>query len=231
LPPSVPQSLCYRKSAKRNFTRPPLLAHTKNYSGSNFRNRLSDYDVMALPTTEEFEFQELENSGDFRVLRLHPAKSRSEPIIFDLEHLSLSEPPKFDAISYTWDGQAFEHEAYSSGKRFLITRNCRDILVNMRLPNHSCMLWIDQICIDQSSEKDRSNNICQMACIYEQATSVVIWTGQCDGRITSLISRMEESLIKATRDHGFDPRLVEFTTQHGDGMTLIPLTLIWNFLT
>ncbi|KAH9204715.1 heterokaryon incompatibility, partial [Leptodontidium sp. 2 PMI_412] len=84
------------------------------------------------------------------------------------------------AVSYTWDAQPFDCEAVCDGQRFMITKNCSDILSQLRHPTSPVSIWIDQICINQKDDEDKSRNVRQMPRIFNGARAVIIWTGQCD---------------------------------------------------
>ncbi|KAF1948809.1 HET-domain-containing protein [Byssothecium circinans] len=45
---------------------------------------------------------------------------------------------------------------------------------------HPKYLWIDQLCIDQSSEKEKSRQVKRMAEIIEKAQYVIVWLGHDD---------------------------------------------------
>lgn len=116
---------------------------------------------------EKFRFEPLAGAFDFRVLKLHPASSQSDPIHFTVEKSILRAAPEYHSISYTWDGQVPEQEAYANRDSFPITKNCRDILLRLRPRNSTFILWIDQICIDHSSDEDRSYNVKRMGYIQK----------------------------------------------------------------
>ncbi|KAH7076578.1 heterokaryon incompatibility protein-domain-containing protein, partial [Paraphoma chrysanthemicola] len=114
----------------------------------------------------------------FRLLRLHPVTRYADPLSFDLENASLNRPPRYDAISYTWDDQSPEIEAYCEGLKFFVTKNCARILSVLRRQEEDTLVWIDQICINQASNEDRDKNVAQMGVIYSRSRNVFIWTGE-----------------------------------------------------
>jgi hypothetical protein len=132
-----------------------------------------------------------------RQIRLFSARLISENSIaihsldvFDLDNEN-HDRPDYLAISYTWanptkrvqipmicrDGSAVPIE---------ITESCvmavNDILQSNRAAgelelNKDIDCWIDQICIDQSNEAEKADQIMLMRDIYERAKAVTAWLG------------------------------------------------------
>ena len=55
-------------------------------------------------------------------------------------------------------------------------------------------LWVDQICIDQSSNKERNHQVAMMGDIYRRATETYMWLGPdpYDGAAFEAISRVNK---------------------------------------
>jgi hypothetical protein len=137
----------------------------------------------SLPTTPEpYKHSPLEGDGWIRCILLHCAASTSDIIAFKLFHIELKELGAYAAISYTWDNQPYDRMALCNGKPFYITKNCHDILFRLRGVKEDSyhLLWIDQICIDQQSDIDRTLNVLQMGLIYQNALFVITWLGHID---------------------------------------------------
>lgn len=52
-----------------------------------------------------YEYQEL-GRNETRVLKLVPAKEYNDKVICSLIHISLDDPPEFEALSYVWKNSA-----------------------------------------------------------------------------------------------------------------------------
>ena len=145
---------------------------------------------------EAYQHQRLDGRHQFRVLELQAAASRDDPLEFRLHRVAFDKHPNYAAISYTWDAQGFDQVASCDGRSFPISVNCDKILRELRPPfeYYSVYIWIDQICIDQSSQSDKVLNVSEMGAIYQQATSVLVWTGDFEkSTVEQLISVAEES--------------------------------------
>jgi len=82
----------------------------------------------------------------------------------------------YRAISYTWENQPSDRLIICSGKKLAVTENCDTVL--RQLATHAMFpVWIDAICIDQSSMAEKSMQVPLMAEIYAKAYIVYVWLG------------------------------------------------------
>ena len=100
-----------------------------------------------------------------------------------------AEAPPYAAVSHLWDKKKKKHDTKTSSQ---ITLNGYDFPVSHSLRNflavfdHSqwkedrpscCWLWIDAICIDQSSLVEKNGQVPVMGQIFQQAVCVFAWLG------------------------------------------------------
>ncbi|KAF4497616.1 hypothetical protein FAGAP_6192 [Fusarium agapanthi] len=92
--------------------------------------------------------------------------------------------PPYSALSYTWadeDGNTSLSNLIflDEGQQVLrITRNCDRALRSLRHKTKSKLLWVDSICINQSSPSERSHQVGLMKKIYSKATTVHSYVGE-----------------------------------------------------
>jgi Heterokaryon incompatibility protein (HET) len=84
---------------------------------------------------------------------------------------------EYDAISYVWGNGQPDSEILINGSSFKVSRNVHSALQHLRLPETPRKIWIDGICIDQNSPRERGHQVQNMGLIYSQATSVIVWLG------------------------------------------------------
>ncbi|KAH8788003.1 heterokaryon incompatibility [Diaporthe sp. PMI_573] len=48
---------------------------------------------------------------------------------------------------------------------------------HLRYPQQPRTLWIDAVCIDQSSLEERGEQVTRMSSIYQNASRVIVWLG------------------------------------------------------
>ncbi|TVY25852.1 Heterokaryon incompatibility protein 6,OR allele [Lachnellula hyalina] len=94
-----------------------------------------------------------------------------------IAHVSLDDPPPYNALSYNWGDQTRRSEILLDGARISVTANLETALRHLRLQDKPLTLWIDALCIDQEDDVEKSEQIDQMRQIYARAFSVTIWLG------------------------------------------------------
>lgn len=125
------------------------------------------------------KYKPLPNERSVRVLAILPG-NKSDLIICRLEVASIDDSCKYEALSYVWGELIFDHFVHCGGQRIGVTKSLHSALLNLRQSGSARLVWIDQLCINQSDEKERSQQVRLMGQIYSQATAVVIWLGDAD---------------------------------------------------
>jgi hypothetical protein len=125
-----------------------------------------------------YRYPALPEGRNIRVLHLYPG-SGDEPLNFELIPLSLEEAKclQYEALSYVWGEKEPPFFIECENELIKITKNCHEALQHLRLPHEPRTLWIDAICIDQSSITERSHQVGLMGEIYRNAEVVIGWLG------------------------------------------------------
>jgi hypothetical protein len=111
-----------------------------------------------------------------RVLRLAPSVAFASEIKCRLEPLSLdSDILQYEALSYVWGSPVGDKRILCSGKELFVTTNCLSALRYLRRKHKPRILWIDAICIDQTSLSERSHQVELMGEVYSMAHKTLIW--------------------------------------------------------
>jgi hypothetical protein len=152
---------------------------------SRYRNRR----IASQRTTTD---DTLGNGDRIRLLKVSPSTSNEASIECELQWYNIADTPKYKAISYTWGEPSLVYDITVSGKPVKVTRSARDVLRNLRSAWKTETLWIDAICIDQSSNEDKAQQIPLMPQIYEKATEIIVWLGPSKRAIlaTELVNRV-----------------------------------------
>ncbi|PVH75645.1 HET-domain-containing protein, partial [Cadophora sp. DSE1049] len=114
--------------------------------------------------------------GNIRLLLIHP-RSYSEPIRCSLVEVSIEQPPRFEATSYTWGSEEKPGVAIVDGKLLRITQNAYDLLQDLSSLCFPRLIWIDSISINQDDDIEKSEQIQLMTQIYQKASRVIVWLG------------------------------------------------------
>ncbi|KAH7074065.1 heterokaryon incompatibility protein-domain-containing protein [Paraphoma chrysanthemicola] len=131
-------------------------------------------------TNVQFTHMPLDDSEQqFRLLKLHPGSSNS-PIDCDLEAYRIENAPVYIGISYMWGPVTPSHTIRLNGMICTVRDNLFNFLLHFRNDTaNTKYLWIDYICIDQSSTQERNHQVRLMSRIYRTCVIVVAWLG-CD---------------------------------------------------
>ena len=97
-----------------------------------------------MPEEELYQYDDLPSQASFRVAELLPGK-RNEPVSCLLHLADWSDPPEYEAISYTWGDPNARATINCNGKRLEVTQNLYWGLVHIRLRDRSRFLWADAI--------------------------------------------------------------------------------------
>jgi Heterokaryon incompatibility protein (HET) len=113
-----------------------------------------------------------------RLVILEPSDNKQGVVCCRLVHVTFSELPKYDALSYTWGSDVRQNAIAVDGKSFLVGDNLLDALIRLRKPEEERILWIDAICINQQDIPERNRQVRIMPHIYTRAQMVLVWLGE-----------------------------------------------------
>jgi Heterokaryon incompatibility protein (HET) len=128
--------------------------------------------------TEFYQHIPLRTEQSIRVLKLAPALHRDSSLRCKLVEVSLDKNPKYEALSYVWGSPQNGCYIECYGLKFRITANAEAALRRLRYRCCPRTLWIDAICINQTSIPEKNTQLRLMADIYRKARRVIIWLGE-----------------------------------------------------
>jgi len=116
---------------------------------------------------------------EIRVLDVSPGKT-GDKIECKVRIVSLDGDEQYEALSYVWGERSPQKEIFISGRDVSVTENLYAALERVRYPLHIRTIWIDQLCINQSDNLERSNQVAMMRDIYRRCSTCVLWLGELD---------------------------------------------------
>ncbi|OJD35303.1 heterokaryon incompatibility protein [Diplodia corticola] len=118
----------------------------------------------------EFDVESDERPYDVRYFRTRHGLSMED----------LTQPVWYTALSYTWGvpNPSTDSVIECDGFELKITHSLDVALRHFRQTDDSINLWIDQICIDQSNQREKEQQIPLMSKIYRHAVNTVVWLGE-----------------------------------------------------
>ncbi|KAI9728295.1 MAG: hypothetical protein M1834_007699 [Cirrosporium novae-zelandiae] len=138
-----------------------------------------------------------EASRSIRIIQLDPALLSSSKLRIQLTEktLSVTNPLRYEAVSYVWGSSSqqrrLDRPIICYEKTLLVTRNCEEALLRLRRRTKPRFLWIDAICIDQSSVRERGQQVELMGDVFRSAERVVIWIGESTKETTRAFEYLE----------------------------------------
>lgn len=164
------------------------------FSSSSLTQSQPDFGIKRprkAPPLPTYEYRPLPGPKSTRIAILEPAEGFNEPLRLTLKRVSLQNlgRVRYEALSYVWGPVSGDRRVYCDGKIIHITPNCESALRHLRLKKKKRTLWIDALCINQSSNTERSRQVPLMGDIYESASRVLIWLGPGSDEIASVFHR------------------------------------------
>lgn len=138
----------------------------------------------------QYQYQKLVGPSKIRLLRVQPddnATARIQCQLFDytLDGV-MGEGQPFEALSYCWGSPAPEGTHSISIKSsslpvtffsLPVTANLYAALLQLRNRIVDRILWIDAVCINQTDDQEKGQQIGLMYSIYSCANCVLVWLG------------------------------------------------------
>ncbi|EKG11053.1 Heterokaryon incompatibility [Macrophomina phaseolina MS6] len=151
-----------------------------------------------VPVTSTFRHAPLDDGRQFRLLKLYPAhfalrKDAPWLIEYEIVHCSLDNAPPYEAISYVWGSHDKTHmiRLLPGNRTLAVTASVDKVLSDMKKHSTTGYLWIDQFCISQEDELERSHQVTLMGEIYSKARRTLVWTGEPNGYLEDLVGTLK----------------------------------------
>jgi len=118
---------------------------------------------------------------------LHPREIRlvtlrkgswPEEIFCKLSHAPLGNKPAYKALSYAWGSPRATRPILLNGQKHSVTVNLESALRRMRQAEHDIALWVDALCINQSNNLERTQQVELMHDIFSSTEEVLVYLGE-----------------------------------------------------
>lgn len=112
---------------------------------------------------------------DIRLLKLLKSDSFDSPIRGQLVHTTLDDHEPYETMSYVWGAPKFTQTIELESQPFRVTPHLENALRHLRLASKDRMIWVDAVCINQSDDAERGEQVMLMKQIYESCTGNLVW--------------------------------------------------------
>jgi hypothetical protein len=129
-----------------------------------------------------YTYTPLQTADSIRLIELLPGKNDST-LRCNIVQIRRNSPTREDeALSYAWGKPKFtQHlEEAATNTAISLTESLHEALQALRHPNTSRWMWVDAVCIAQGDTEEKNHQVRQMADIYREAESVIVWIGNDD---------------------------------------------------
>lgn len=133
-------------------------------------------------------------NSSVRLLELLP--SESGPISCILWTATMNDLPDYTAVSYLWGDPRRTDTILVNDCLFTVRQNIWNLLDHIRREGYQGSLWIDAICINQSSNTERSSQVALMGDIYSKAASVLSWLGLGNSSIAQAMMQLPQMVVE-----------------------------------
>ncbi|KAK3114511.1 hypothetical protein LTR53_007115 [Teratosphaeriaceae sp. CCFEE 6253] len=87
---------------------------------------------------------------------------------------------KYETLSYSWGTAAEKRTIACNGQTLEITGTLHYALLTLKHPDTSRLIWIDQICINQHDNKEKTGQVAMMRDIYARSSLTIAWLGEAN---------------------------------------------------
>lgn len=127
-----------------------------------------------------YTYTRIETAQTARVLTLHPAAGKYDPLFGSLSTIHLDSPsrPPYETISYVWGKPVLSDIIVLDGAIHWLTRSLSNALRRLRHKTECRVVWADQICVNQQDPAERNQQVGLMGKLYKEAKTVLVWLGE-----------------------------------------------------
>lgn len=130
----------------------------------------------------EYQHSQLSLPESIRLLRLLPSEVEPKNLRCELFEYALRRSDKvtrpYEALSYVWGSEHKPQSIIIDNQCFKVTQNLYAALLHLQDHDIPRIIWVDAICIDQSNETEKEQQIPLIAEIYAKASRVIVWLGE-----------------------------------------------------
>lgn len=110
---------------------------------------------------EPFKYTPLRSIDEIRLLRLRPRtkSGANSPLEATIQHVYLSDSPLYTAVSWMWGPREDLFDLVIDGRMLPVQANLRRIIHDLQDDLQARNLWIDAICINQTSVWERNHQV------------------------------------------------------------------------
>ena len=167
------------------------------------------------PPLQKYHYTPLSDPRNFRTLYIEPGAPGSR-IRSSLHESRPGDAIEHLALSYVWGSPQIVAYVMVEDRYALVTENLYAALQYLRSEQEPLCIWIDQICINQQDQEERSQQVMLMHDIFSNSVQVLIWLGRDNqpyekGLLYIIKLLAHTSYTEVEHDDDLVRRVVDFT--------------------
>lgn len=136
---------------------------------------------------KEYEYVDLApDRQEIRLVHLLPG-AWQDRVSCTLEVVTLNDKPRYETLSYVWGDTTGTSPIFLEGYSFPVTHNLRSALRRLRHTNEERVMGVDQLCINQLNDNEKTQQVILMPMIYSNCQEVFCWLAELDARDTEFV--------------------------------------------
>ncbi|KAG4412142.1 hypothetical protein IFR04_014736 [Cadophora malorum] len=154
--------------------------------------------VDGIRTLKDMTYTSLANTvNTIRLIRLSPQSyylssgTPSDILQCELIHAVRGRCPSYTAVSYAWGKTPTTSLLIIGRQRYEVSINVEQVLRQLQHKENDTYVWVDQICINQQDDAEKSDQVQQMRFIYSEAEMVIAWLGPTANGSDMLLKHIE----------------------------------------
>ena len=155
-------------------------------------------DTLSIASEHEYRYSLLPNAKTY--IRLLKLTAEEEELVGSLEAFPVTEAPPFCALSYAWGTDPPASSFICDSAPLTVTEHLLSGMKQVRRCNPTPWIWIDAICINQTDNLEKADQLPLMEKIYSLAEQVLVWLGEATedtehalGQLEHIRDRIQES--------------------------------------
>lgn len=151
--------------------------------------------VPAVPNRTPYRYRPLQNGDDIRLVRILPGTLQQEICCEIVHGRKASRKHEYEALSYVWGDPSIVKQIsiIPELSNFSVTSNCFDALRRLRWKRSPRLVWIDALCINQTDNEERIQQVREMGEIYSLSERVIVYLGESDKVSTVIFNYLRKT--------------------------------------
>ncbi|KAK5679132.1 hypothetical protein LTS10_008791 [Elasticomyces elasticus] len=153
---------------------------------------------------DPYVYERLPPSSHGRFIRLVevlPELTEAGSVQCYIHEVSLDEnTPRYQSLSYSWGTISDMYNILCNGQSLKITQTLHGVLLALRLPDKSRLIWIDQLSINQQDAIEKTQQVAMMRDIYQGSSLTIAWLGDATDDTDKALKAAHRIAVAVTSD-------------------------------